>query len=98
MTARFTCISKSLGRFGRLVNKPDSGAPLIGQSQQNRDLPDRIVNRWFFRALHEFASKGVQPGEDDVGADTGKVWPVVVARPSVQHPQRVPLGGLPAVW
>jgi hypothetical protein len=22
----------------------------------------------------------------------------VVARPSVQHPQRVPLGGLPAVW
>jgi hypothetical protein len=23
---------------------------------------------------------------------------VVVARPSVQHPQRVPLGGLPAVW
>jgi hypothetical protein len=23
---------------------------------------------------------------------------VVVARPNVQHPQRVPLGGLPAVW
>ena len=22
----------------------------------------------------------------------------VVARPNVQHPQRVPLGGLPAVW
>jgi hypothetical protein len=23
---------------------------------------------------------------------------VVVARSNVQHPQRVPLGGLPAVW
>ena len=45
-----------------------------------------------------FASKGAQPDEGDVGAGQRRGMAAVVARPNVQHPQRVPLGGLPAVW
>jgi hypothetical protein len=74
------------------------GAPFVSGSQQRRDLFYGIVNLGFFAALHVFASKGAQPGEGDVGADKGGVWPPWVARPNVQHPQRVPLGGLPDVW
>src|SRR5258706_10312713 len=52
----------------------------------------------FFAALHMFASKSAQSDEGDVGAENGCGMTAVVARPSVQHPRRVPLGGLPAVW
>jgi hypothetical protein len=80
------------------VNKPDFGAPLIRRSQQCRDFLDGIVNLGFLAELHVFASKGAHPDEGNVGADKRRGMAAVVARPNVQHPQRVPLGGLPAVW
>src|SRR6185369_10344133 len=79
------------------MNEPDSSAPLESRTQQRRDLFDGIVNLEFFTTLHVLASMGAQPSQDDVGVDTGGKA-AVVARPKVQHPQRVPLGGLPAVW
>ena len=82
------------------MNEPDSGTPLICRSQQCRDLADGIVNRGFLAALHVFASKGAQPGEGEVGADNGGVWPQWLLDPmsSTHNESRLaacPMSGVP---
>ena len=72
--------------------------PFVSRSQQRRDLFDGIVNFGFFTTLHVFASKGAQPGEDDVGVDTEGVWPPWLLDPmsSTHNESRVaarPLSG-----
>jgi hypothetical protein len=74
----------------------DSVVPVVWRRSPGRQ--DLWFSLFFRRVAYAFASKGTPPGGREVGADNGAVRApvvaVVVARSDVQHPRRVPLGGL----
>src|ERR1022692_1926919 len=75
--------------FWRAAHTPQPAVPRFPRWHRQPWVPRRVAC---------VRPQGAHPDEGNVGADKRRGMAAVVARPNVQHPQRVPLGGLPAVW